>query len=188
MQSNSGIGERTNEYALVTYVPGPLGAFLDRLRKELVSTCVARSHVTVLPPRPLVIDADAAKRELEHELIESQPFSIEIADIQCFERTKVIYLSVGEGRQELTDLHNHLNHNGLWYKEQYDYHPHITLAQEFPEDELEAKLEIARRRWAQFTGERRFEVDHLTFVQNTKAKIWQDLAQIPLNDAVLAGA
>ena len=48
--------QRLNIYALVIYVPAPLGRFLDDLRRELVPTYKPRAHVSVLPPRPLAGD------------------------------------------------------------------------------------------------------------------------------------
>jgi hypothetical protein len=52
--------DRINMFALVSYVPGRLGEFLDRLREELVTGCKAHSHVTLLPPRPLSISTERA--------------------------------------------------------------------------------------------------------------------------------
>ena len=49
-------GERLNVFALVIYIPGPLGKFLDDLRRELVPSYNPHAHVSVLPPRPLAVD------------------------------------------------------------------------------------------------------------------------------------
>ena len=45
--------DRMNLYALVSYIPGALGEFLDRLREELVAGCDPHAHITALPPRPI---------------------------------------------------------------------------------------------------------------------------------------
>src|SRR2546430_17316912 len=52
----SPITERLNVYALVIYIPDPLGRFLDDLRRELVPDYNPHAHVSVLPPRPLCVD------------------------------------------------------------------------------------------------------------------------------------
>ena len=38
--------ERLNVFALVIYVPGPLGKFLDDLRRKLVPGCNPHAHVS----------------------------------------------------------------------------------------------------------------------------------------------
>ena len=51
--SRPSLEERLNVFALVVYIPGPLGVFLDELRRELVPHYNPHAHVSVLPPRPL---------------------------------------------------------------------------------------------------------------------------------------
>jgi 2'-5' RNA ligase len=187
MQSCPDLGDRINSYALVSYVPGALGEYLDRMRVELVSACVAQSHVTVLPPRDLKISQSSAQLELEQELSEFPPFDVSLADVDVFRSTTVIYLAIGTGAAELRQLHGRTNRNGLAFAEEFEYHPHVTLAQKFPIVELEAKFELAARRWREWRHGRSFRIDHLTFVQNTTQDRWQDIADISLGDAVLAG-
>ena len=64
MHQCGGVGERINSYALVSYVPGRLGAYLDRMRRELVSSCCAQSHITILPPRTIFAPESAVLRRL----------------------------------------------------------------------------------------------------------------------------
>lgn len=181
MQSNSGSCERINEYALVSYIPGSLGEVLNDLRRELVPASIARSHVTVLPPRKLFVGEEQARIELEQELIEAPPFTVELTGVDYFDATSVIYIAIGAGWQELIALHERLNHKGLHFAETYNYHPHVTLAQDFPAAELGHKLKIAHDRWDRFPEPRKFEVNYLTFVQNTAANRWCDLGDIPLS-------
>src|SRR5215472_12727665 len=55
-------GEQSPVYALVIYIPDPLGKFLDELRRELVPGCNPHAHVSVLPPRPLAVDWEEASQ------------------------------------------------------------------------------------------------------------------------------
>ena len=48
--------QRLNIFALVIYIPDPLGGFLDDLRRELTPGCNPHAHISVLPPRPLNVD------------------------------------------------------------------------------------------------------------------------------------
>jgi 2'-5' RNA ligase len=169
-----------NSYALVTYIPDPLGRFLDELRRELVPGCVPRAHVTVLPPRPLTVSPQLAWEELCERLRDSAPFDIEADGLRVFEQSTVLYIDLREGRDELVRLHEILSGGRLAFVEPYHYHPHITLAQEFAPVPVSLLLDQAQRRWDSFAGERRFPVESVTFVQNTAQNRWVDLAQLTL--------
>ena len=57
--------QRLNVFALVIYIPDPLGRFLDDLRRELVPGCNPHAHVSVLPPRPLAVDWQVASEQVK---------------------------------------------------------------------------------------------------------------------------
>ena len=59
----------------------------------------------------------------------------------------------------------------------FKYHPHITLAQEAPVESVAEIHEIARRRWREYRGPRKFSADQAVFVQNTLNNCWIDLAE-----------
>src|SRR3954468_16301778 len=82
--------EPINEYAIVSYIPDELGCFITDLRKELVANCFARSHVTILPPRPLA-DPNAALEQLQENIPRFHAFDIELPKLDVFHQTCVIY-------------------------------------------------------------------------------------------------
>lgn len=166
----------TNCFALVTYISGPLGEFLDTLRRELVPSYVPRAHVTILPPRPLAGPADAAVLELHAEISNLPVFDIEPRPVEVFRDTSVIYIGLGAGRSELQRMHERLNKGPLEFREPFSYHPHITLAQDLLPEQVPELCELAKRRWAEFPGPRSFPVETITFVQNTDGNRWLDLA------------
>jgi 2'-5' RNA ligase len=166
-----------NSYALISYLPEPLAGYLDSLRCELVPRCQARTHVTVLPPRPLAAGLpDAAWRDLNDYLNDFPPFGVELTSIEVFEGTNVLYLSVGAGFRELERMHAALNRGSLQFAEPYQFHPHVTLAQELLPERVAAAAALARSRWRECPYSRSFLVDRLTFVQNTLENRWVDLA------------
>jgi 2'-5' RNA ligase len=172
--------ERPNVFALVIYIPEPLGLFLDDLRRELVPHYNPHAHVSVLPPRP-IHDGWLAASDQARRLTEGwAPFDVELTSIHVFERTDVIYIEIGAGAQELYRLHNAMNRAALEFDEPYVYHPHITLAQEIPHDQVHEYTEMARRRWAEYPGSRTFRADRAVFVQNTIDNCWVDLAEYSL--------
>jgi hypothetical protein len=168
-----------DEFALVCYLPGALGGFLDGLRMELVPDCSARSHVTLLPPRPLKGRDAGARRQLQRVMPSFQPVVVELGDVAVFKTTKVIYLELLRGQAELEAIHEVLNSEDLHYTEPYPYHPHVTLAQgPLVTEQSDERLEIARLRWSEFRLPRRFLLDTVMFVQNGGSQGWLDLDEL----------
>jgi len=172
--------ERLNVFALVTYIPGPLGQFLDDMRRKLVPGCNPHAHVSLLPPRPLAVDWPVASEQVSRILNSWNPFEIELTGIDVFPVTEVIYLEVGRGAAELRQVHQAMNAGPLEFHEPFPYHPHITLAQELPRDKVAATGEMARRLWDEYTGPRRFPAERAAFVQNSLDNYWIDLKSYSL--------
>jgi 2'-5' RNA ligase len=169
--------ERLNVFALVIYIPGPLGRFLDDLRRELVPAYNPHAHVSVLPPRPLPPNWEEASNQARALIEGRPPFSVELSEISIFPVTNVVYLEIGKGAAELVGMHGAMCHGALRFDEPFAYHPHITLAQEVPADSVAEVHETARRRWREYRGERSFQAEQAVFVQNTLTNCWIDLAE-----------
>jgi 2'-5' RNA ligase len=183
MQSDPGEGGSCSLFALVTYVPDPLGSFLDALRQELVPACNLRAHVTVLPPRRLAIPVEAAWDRIRSDAVAYPAFEIAINDVEIFSISSVVYLGLAAGRQELVRLHDLLNTNGLHTVEAYPYHPHITLAQNMAPEQVAGVFALARRRWAEYRDARSFPADRVTFVRGETLDCWRDLRECELAPA-----
>ena len=172
--------DRTNSFALVSYIPEPLAGFLNRLRQELVPNCKLRAHITALPPRPLTAAPEAAWDQILRDLSGISPFEIELTSIQVFPVSDVIYLAAGAGADELRAMHRKLNHGNVRFVEPFRYRPHVTLAQNLDTGRVDEIKELAAARWAAFPHSRRFRVERLTFVQNTLENTWADLHECDL--------
>jgi 2'-5' RNA ligase len=157
-----------------------LGRFLDDLRRELVPLYNPHAHVSVLPPRPIRDDWRPASDQARALTEAWAPFDVELTSIRVFTRTDVIYIEIGAGGDQLYDLHSAMNRGALAYDEPYDYHPHITLAQDIPHDNVVELTDRARRRWEAYPGPRAFRADRAVFVQNTVDNCWVDLAEYSL--------
>lgn len=171
---------RLNLFALVIYVPDPLGRFLDNLRRELVPDDNPHAHVSVLPPRPLKVDWPVASVQVRTLMDSWSPFDIELTDIQVFPVTDVVYVELGAGAAELRRMHAAMNRSVLDFVEPFTYHPHLTLAQELRHEDVGRLRELAGMRWREYPGPRRFRVEHAVLVQNTLDKCWIDLAEYSL--------
>lgn len=172
--------ERLNVFALVVYIPDPLGKFLDDLRRELVPHYNPHAHISVLPPRPLSVAWPLASGEARAVLEACPPFDVELEDVATFPVTDVIYLEVGAGAATFRDLHRSMCQGPLGFDEPFPYYPHVTLAQEIPHERVGETQNLARRRWQEFRGQRRFRVQTAVFVQNTQRDCWVDLAEYEL--------
>ena len=171
---------RINLFALVVYIPDPLAGFLDDLRKELVAECLPRAHVTILPPRPLKAETDAAIEQARTVAGGFAPVEIATGEVEIFPTTDVIYIGIQSGERELREMYKALNQGPLAFREPFPYHPHITLAQGLPPDRVQALYELARKRWAAFPHSRRLRAERACFVQSTIECTWVDLAEIRL--------
>jgi 2'-5' RNA ligase len=172
--------ERLNVFALVIYIPDPLGRFLDELRQELVPSYNPHAHVSVLPPRPLAVDWSVAAGQVRSLTGAWAPFEIELTDIGIFPLTDVIYIQLGAGAAELSRIHTAMNNGPLGFHEPFPYHPHVTLAQELPAGGVDSVCETAVERWRDYRGPRTFRADRAVFVQNTLQNCWIDLAEYSL--------
>jgi 2'-5' RNA ligase len=169
-----------NSFAAVCYIPGALGDFLTRLRGELVPGCVARSHVTILPPRPLAAPVEDAERFFEQTVQSFPSFNLDLPSIGTFEETLVVFLSLGNGAREVRAMHDVLNRGPLWFGEPFPFHPHVTVAQGIARDDLAGVREMAYRRWAESGLSNSVLIERATFVQNTAANCWLDLLDCAL--------
>jgi 2'-5' RNA ligase len=139
----------------------------------------------VLPPRPIAGDPETAWQEIRKGFQGLAPFIVELQQVCLFEASDVLYLSVGAGIHELTRLHRSLNRGLAGSEEQFEYHPHVTLAQDLPSGQMAHAVDLARHRWKEYTGQKQFSLDRLTFVQNQLGRGWSDLAECELRPTVL---
>jgi 2'-5' RNA ligase len=170
-------------YALVAYIPDPLGRYLDEVRRQLVPNFIPHAHVTILPPRLLPIDAQSGLDELRPLLEDFPAFTVDLAEVEMFSRTSVIYIALGRGAKELRSMHDLLNTGRLFYNEPYPFHPHVTLAQQLAEEQVPELYELSGLRWAEYKGPRSFEVERVTFVRNVAGTQWLDLGEFQLQPA-----
>lgn len=162
-------------YGAVAYIGGQLGDFLLQLRGEAVCGCELRSHVSVLPPRSITGDEPAAQRWLAEHAGQLNAFEVRLGEVTHFESSTVIYIDITIGSGELKAAHAALNQGPFEFQEKFAYSPHITLAQGFPESELQAKLALCRERWAAYSGPRHFGVEEIFFVKSVAKDCWVNL-------------
>jgi 2'-5' RNA ligase len=180
MYKDPPVWDRINSFALVTYIPEPLAGFLDRLRQELVPNCFLKAHVTALPPRPLSASLESAWEEVRALAKKFAPFEIGLGDIDLLPVSDVIYVQITAGNEMLKQIHAAMSTGALAYREEFPYHPHVTLAQELKPDEVDELLHVARKRWTECPFPKTFRADKVVFVQRTRQNRWVDLGECEL--------
>jgi 2'-5' RNA ligase len=169
-----------NQFALVSYIPDPLGRFLDELRLRLVPDCKPHAHVTILPPRPLCGEPEEAASEIRRLADDFSPFTVKLGNIAKFPISDVIYIELASGKEDLKKMYKAMNCGPVSFCEAFSYHPHITLAQNLPPDQVGILFERAREAWDSCPHDRSFRVETLSFVQNTSVCRWIDLREFTL--------
>jgi 2'-5' RNA ligase len=185
--------ERTDLFALVAYLPQPLAGFVDALRGELAPGCRLRAHLTILPPREIACFPEMASREIQKVLGQVRSFHVTLGEVKVFPVSEVIHVEIEHGLEQLSELHAEVNQGFCKAPELWRYQPHITLAQDLEPAAVPAALDLAVRRWREYSGPRSFALDHLTFVRRSlgeddcaKENGWVDLKTWELPSTVLA--
>lgn len=177
--------------ALVSYVPAPLGAALDRLRHTWSTDGSPKAHVTLLPPRPLLAPVEVASVAIHNVLQHFQPFQVQFSTIHRFPETNVIYLDVTEGRSLLHDLHESLNSGVLAHAEVFEYLPHLSLSCPLPAHQSEEACRAIERAWNELTIPRGFRLEETVLLWRSPGSEpgqWQRLWTRQLGVAVAAAS
>ena len=175
-------------YALVAYVRNAAGEFVENLRRELHPDLPhLAAHLTILPPRPLQGTEASALQVLERLCETEEPFEVDLGEVETFiPITPTVYIRVDAAASRMCDLHRRLNTDALAYPEEWPYIPHLTIAKMGAEQQAQDAFELARRRWAEYSGSRRILLERLTFVREDAQNCWVDLAPIPLGRSLVS--
>jgi len=173
-------------YALVAYLKNSAGEFVENLRRELHPDLPhLAAHLTILPPRPLQGSEGSALQMLDRICGGEEPFEVTLGDVGTFiPVTPTVYIRVDADAPSMSALHSKLNTEALAFKEEWPYIPHLTIAKMTSEPLARTALELARRRWAGYSGSRRILLERLTFVREEVREdltnCWVDLAPVVL--------
>ncbi len=155
---------------------------MENLRRELhpdhPHLC---AHLSILPPRTLQGSEGSALQILERLCGDEEPFEVTLGDVETFVPvTPTVYIRVDGAAVHMSALHSKLNTEALKYKEEWPYIPHLTIVKMSSEPVAQSALQIARKRWADYSGSRRILLEKLTFVREDSQYNWVDLAPVPL--------
>src|SRR6201993_1529654 len=94
-------------YALVGYVKGPAGEFVESLRRELHPDLPhLAAHLSILPPRPLQGSESAAIEVLDRICGQEEPFDVMLGSVETFVPvTPTIFIRIEAAGQRMCELH-----------------------------------------------------------------------------------
>jgi len=179
-------------YALVGYVKGPAGEFVENLRRELHPDLPhLAAHLTLLPPRLLHGTESEALQLLERICGEAEPFEVALGNVETFTPvTPTVYIRVSQAASRMCQLHDQLNTQTLECREEWPYVPHLTIAKMAAGHAVENAFHMASERWDRYTGSRRILLERLTFVREEVRQdghnCWLDVAPVPLGRTLVS--
>jgi 2'-5' RNA ligase len=175
-------------YALVAYVKGPAGEFVENLRREFHPDLPhLAAHLTILPPRPLQGTERAALQVLERICGAAEPFEVSLGGVATFlPNTPTVFIGVDGAAPRMCELHSRLNTEALAFTEEWPYIPHLTIAKMGAEHAAQQAFETARERWSHYAGTRCILLEKLTFVREDAQHCWLDLAPVPLGRSLVS--
>jgi len=175
-------------YALVAYVRGPVGEFVESLRRELHPELPhLAAHVTVLPPRLIRGTQSSALQSLETACRHAEPFEVTLGEVESFiPLNPTVFIRVAQASSRLCQLHDLLNTDSVACTEEWPYMPHLTIVKMGSEEQAKQALEISRERWTRYAGSRRIAVERLTFVREDAQNWWIDVAPVPLGGSLVS--
>lgn len=153
--------EQRGSLALVSYIPDPLGTFLQSLRRLLPGDEDPQAHITILPPRPLKFSVDTACLEARRVLDTFSRFEVELSSVHRFPDTNYLYLDIVEGNRALHAMHTALNAGDLSHVERFEYRPHLTIGGPVSANSLESVQTEAERAWQASGCSPRLVVDEI---------------------------
>ena len=159
-------------------VPDPFGAVLQDFRVALgdVSARHIPTHITLVPPAEV---PDGSLPEVEKHLAEAaarhEPFRVRLRGTGTFRPVSpVVFVGVVEGISSCEVLAAATRTGPLAVEAAFPYHPHVTVAHDLSDDQLD-------RAFAELAGyDASFEVDQFWLYVHDRRNGWRPTQAFPL--------
>ena len=160
-------------------IPAPWGEELTRRRAEAGDPQAAYTpaHVTLLGPTEIADDAlGAVEKHLEKVAVAQQPFTIQLRGTGTFRPiTEVVFVTLAVGISECGLLAEAITSSDDFERgSRFPYHPHVTVAQDVPPEQLDAVFDDL----AGFTA--KFHVASFTLFSHGGEGPWRRRRDFPL--------
>ncbi|WP_375488464.1 2'-5' RNA ligase family protein [uncultured Jatrophihabitans sp.] len=159
-------------------IPQPHASILTGWRRQVrdPNADLVFPHVTLLPPTVLPADAvDEVEAHLARAAKTREPFVMHLAGTGTFRPVSpVVFVQVSAGVADCELLEREVRTGPLGRELDFPYHPHVTVAQ----DIADAQLDEAYDGLADFVA--RFTVEHVVLFSRDERGEWAWRAQFPL--------
>jgi 2'-5' RNA ligase len=152
-------------------IPEPHATVLTNWRRRVgdPASDLIWPHVTLLPPTPVPTEAmDDIHKHLASAAEDNDPFVMHLSGTGTFRPiSPVVFIQIARGVSECELLEKVIRCGPLDRDLEYPYHPHVTVAQDVPAEQLD-------RIFADLAGfEARFPVVGFTLFEHCPAGHWR---------------
>lgn len=152
-------------------IPPPYGRELQQWRQRLGDPEASRvpPHVTLLPPTAIPAERlDVVEGHLERVAREEAPFAMTLRGTGTFRPVSpVTFVQLAAGISDCERLESRVRSGPLFRELKFNYHPHVTVAQDVPDEALERGFEALATFAATFT------VGGFTLYEEGRDKVWR---------------
>jgi 2'-5' RNA ligase len=152
-------------------VPQPYGGQLQRWRQRLGDSEAMRvpPHVTLLPPTTIPDQRiEVVEEHLRRIAADERPFTITLRGTGTFRPVSpVTFVQLATGISDCERLEKRVRSGPLHREIKFNYHPHVTVAQDVPEEALERGF----TELAGFTAT--FPVESFTLYEEGRDRVWR---------------
>lgn len=152
-------------------VPPPHGRVLQQWRQRLGDPEAMRvpPHVTLLPPTGIPAERlDVVEEHLRRIAAEETAFSITLRGTGTFRPVSpVTFVQLASGISDCERLESRVRSGPLHRELKFNYHPHVTVAQDVPEEALQRGFDEL----ASFSAT--FAVPGFTLYEEGRDKVWR---------------
>lgn len=161
-------------------VPEPFGAALQEFRVSLGDTPARHipTHITLVPPAEVPeTSLPAVEAHLTAAAVRQCPFRVRLRGTGTFRPVSpVVFIGVVEGISSCEMLAKATRSGPLGITSSFPYHPHVTVAHDVPDAQLDrAFVELA-------DYEAAFEVDRFWLYVHDDEHGWRPTQAFPLGD------
>ena len=171
MTATSSTGE-AGVIGVAVAIPEPYGSQLQAVRKRLGDTQAQGipTHVTLLPPT--TVD-DSLLSEIDEHLsavaAAQVPYVMALHGTGTFRPVSpVVFVTLVEGISACERLENGVRSGVLWRPLHFNYHPHVTVAHDLPDELLDGARAQLKDYSASFTVDRFTIYEHVDGAWNPR--------------------
>ncbi|MGH8866587.1 MAG: 2'-5' RNA ligase family protein [Actinomycetes bacterium] len=176
--STPGPGDGLRTIGVAIAIPEPYGGDLQRWRESFRDPLAQAipTHVTLLPPTEVTAaDLPGIEEHLRRVAATERPFEIHLRGTGTFRPVSpVVFVALAGGISDCERVERRIRSGPLGRTLTFNYHPHVTVAHDVPEDNLD-------RAFSGLAGyEARFNVWGFSLYEHGSDGVWRPARDYPM--------